>query len=136
MTPPGPWRLLARRTLAIWPLVLAAFGAMLLAAALLAAGPMYAGAAAQAGLERKLADAAVEAAGVDVTSRVGADGYGAASKRVVDRLRTALPGDPLIERVGESDSLAGPGRRRYVLAFADGLEEQATLRRGRWPSSG
>ena len=89
MTPPGAWRLIAKRTLAVWPLVLASFGAVLLAATLLAAGPMYAGAAAQAGLERKLADADVQQAGLDVTSRAEPAGYAGASERIVDEIGRA-----------------------------------------------
>ncbi len=135
VTPPGPWRLIAKRTLAVWPLVAVAFGAVLLAATLLAAAPMYAGAAAQAGLERKLADAEAETAGVDVTSRADVDGYAAQSRRVVAQLSAALPGEAPIHRVGESDSVAA-GERRYVLAFFDGIEREATLRRGRWPRAG
>ncbi len=131
--PPGPWRLIAKRTLAVWPLVAVSFGAILLAAALLAAAPMYAGAAAQAGLERKLADADAEEAGVDVTSRADVAGYERESGRVVEQLRLALPGDAPIHRVGESDSVASSGGRRYVLAFFDGIERHATLVRGRWP---
>ena len=75
VSPPSLWRLLAKRTLAVWPLGLAVFGAVLLAATLLATGPLYAEAAAQAGLERKLADADAEQAGLDVTGRVDPESY-------------------------------------------------------------
>ncbi|HET9507898.1 MAG TPA: FtsX-like permease family protein [Gaiellaceae bacterium] len=135
MTPPGPWRLIAKRTLAVWPLVLASFGAVLLAATLLAAGPMYAGAAAQAGLERKLADADAQRAGLDVTSRAEPAGYPGASGRIVDELRRTLPGDAAIHRIGESDSVADEGGRRFVLAFVEGIDAHATLDDGRWPQT-
>ena len=133
MTPPGPWRLIAKRTLAVWPLVAVSFGAILLAATLLAAAPMYAGAAAQAGLERKLADADAEQAGTDVTSRADRAGYARESGRVIEQLRLALPGDAPIHRVAESDSIGASDGRRYVLAFFDAIERHATLRSGRWP---
>ena len=133
MKPPGPWRLIAKRTLAVWPLVAVSFGAILLAATLLAAAPMYASAAAQAGLERKLADADAEQAGVDVTSRADRAGYERESERVLGRLRAALPGDAPIHRVAESDSVASSDGRRYVLAFFGGIERHAALRQGRWP---
>src|SRR5687767_138649 len=97
---------------------------------------MYAGAAAQAGLERKLADADVVEAGVDVTSRADVTGYEATSERVVGELRRALPGTAPIHRVAESDSVASTEGRRYVLAFFDGIEHHTTLRRGRWPDAG
>ena len=51
-------------------------GAVLLAASLLAAGPMYAGAATQAGLERKLADADATTDALDVRGYVS---WGSAS---------------------------------------------------------
>lgn len=135
MTPPGPWRLIAKRSLVVWPLVVVSFGAILLAATLLAAAPMYAGAAAQAGLERKLADANVEAAGVDVTARVGVDAYARESRRVVEQIRAALPGRAPIHRAGESDSIAAQNGRRYVLAFFDGVEGHVALREGSWPNA-
>ncbi|HWN22302.1 MAG TPA: hypothetical protein VNP93_10045 [Gaiellaceae bacterium] len=135
MRPPGPWRLIAKRTLAVWPLVAVSFGAILLAATLLAAAPMYAGAAAQAGLERKLADADAAEAGVDVTSRADVAGYDNASEQVVEQLRRTLPGGAPIHRVAESDSVGSSDGRRYVLAFFDGIERHATLRRGRWPDA-
>src|SRR5688572_2861412 len=134
MTPPGVWRLIAKRTLAVWPLVTVAFAAILLAATLLAAAPMYASAAAQAGLERKLADAGAQEAGLDVTSRTDVAGYERESRRVLDELRPALPGEAPIHRVAESDSVGSSDGRRYVLAFFDGIERHATLRRGRWPN--
>ncbi|MCP9487697.1 MAG: hypothetical protein MSC30_17765, partial [Gaiellaceae bacterium MAG52_C11] len=136
MTPPRPWRLLAKRTIAVWPLVAVSFGAILLAATLLAAAPMYASAAAQAGLERKLADADAEAVGVDVTSRVDVDGYAGASRKVITELRRTLPGRAPIHRVGESDSVRSSAGRRFVLAFVDGIEQHTTLRSGRRPKVG
>src|SRR5687767_110097 len=133
--PPSLWRVLAKRTLAIWPLGLASFGAVLLAATLLATGPLYADAAAQAGLERKVADADVERAGLEVSARVGPGSYGETSARIERELARAVPGRPAIHRLAESDSVAAADGRRYILGFVEGIDEHATIRRGRWPQA-
>ena len=135
MRPPSLWRVLAKRTLAVWPLGLASFGAVLLAATLLATGPLYAEAAAQAGLERKVADADAEQAGLDVSARVDPESYGDTSARIKAELTRAVPGLPAIHRLAESDSAEAADGRRYILGFVEGIEEHAALRRGRWPQA-
>jgi hypothetical protein len=135
VSPPSLWRLLAKRTLAVWPLGLASFGAVLLAATLLATGPLYAEAAAQAGLERKLADADAEQAGLDVSGRVAPESYARTSARIEEQLRRALPALDHVHRVAESDSVAAADGRRYILGFVEEIAEHATLRSGRWPDA-
>ncbi len=62
-----------RRSRAAWPIVASAGLICLLAASLLAAGPMYAGAVAIAGLQRVMTDAPVAEANIEVSMRLDPD---------------------------------------------------------------
>jgi hypothetical protein len=127
-------RLALRRMAAVWPLVAAVFVAATLAATLLAAAPIYAGAAAQAGLEETLRAAPPAEAGIEVSQRVSAGEYGVASasvRRELDAALGAAAGELL--RHAESDSFALEDGTRTVLAFYSGLEREGELVAGRWP---
>jgi hypothetical protein len=64
------WRLVLKRAASDRLIVAAAFLTVLLAAALLAAGPIYSEAVALSGLERTLADAPARDSGLEVSGRI------------------------------------------------------------------
>ncbi|MGH3007585.1 MAG: hypothetical protein ACRDOS_17060, partial [Gaiellaceae bacterium] len=64
----GVLRLVVQRAAASWPLLSGAFVTVLVAAALIAAIPIYSDAVAGAGLERSLASAPVEETSVEVSA--------------------------------------------------------------------
>ncbi len=129
-----------RRTLAAWPIVLAAGLTCLLASSLLAAGPMYANAVSIAGLHRVLADAPPANANVGVSMRVEPGRLDEVDGAVVGELSRALAGvgGPIV-RHARSDSFAlpmdlpGDTTDLVELAFAEGLEDHASLVEGAWP---
>ena len=130
-----------RRSRAAWPIVASAGLICLLAASLLAAGPMYAGAVAIAGLQRVMTDAPVAEANVEVSMRLDPEAAGAADRVVTPELERAL-GDVggTILRSGRSDSFGrrpfpetGPRTELVELGFAEGIEDHATLVAGSWP---
>ena len=129
-----------RRSRAAWPIVASAGLICLLAASLLAAGPMYAGAVAIAGLQRVMTDAPVSEANIEVSMRLDPDAAGAADRVVTPELERAL-GDVggTILRLGRSDSFGRPGpasgpRTDLIeVGFAEGIEDHATLVAGSWP---
>ena len=129
-----------RRSRAAWPIVASAGLICLLAASLLAAGPMYAGAVAIAGLQRVMTDAPVSEANVEVSMRLDPEAAAAADRVVAPELERAL-GDVggTILRAGRSDSFglpgpaSGPRTDLIEVGFADGIEDHATLVAGSWP---
>ena len=129
-----------RRSRAAWPIVASAGLICLLAASLLAAGPMYAGAVAIAGLQRVMTDAPVSEANIEVSMRLDPDAAGDADRVVTPELERAL-GDVggTIRRSGRSDSFGRPGpatgpRTDLIeVGFAEGIEDHATLVAGSWP---
>lgn len=133
-------RISLRRSRSDWPIVLAAGWFCLLAAALLAAGAMYATAVSTAGLQRVLADAPVAEANIEVRLRVPSDLLDDADAAVGQELQAAIepPGGTLL-RTATSDTFALPDqpadevRNLTVVAHAEGLAEQATLIDGEWP---
>jgi FtsX-like permease family len=136
-------RVSLRRTLAAWPIVLAAGLTCLLAASLLAAGPIYAEAVSLAGLHRVLADAPVDEANVQLVLRTTPADADATDRVVDDQLRAAMADvEGPIERFARSDSFSlpvspsGPQTDLVELAAADGLEAHATLVDGAWPTAG
>ena len=138
------WRVSLRRSRADWPIVAAAWLITLVAAALVAAGPIYWSASSTAGLQRTLAAAPVTA------TTIGVDLYGspahiaAIDRRVVADLRSAtatVNGDVLRDARGAS-TLALSGQPSVqsgdlgILGFLDALPDHATLRGGAWPTDG
>ena len=134
------WRVSLHRTRADWPIVAAAWLIVLLAATLLAAGPIYSSAVSLAGLHRVLDDADAADANIEVTARLAPAEAGDA----LDDVRAALErsfseiGVDVVAS-GRSDSFALPGqeadqvRDLAILGFLEGVEEHATLTAGAWP---
>ncbi len=133
------WRVSLLRTRADWPIVAAAWLTMLLAATLLAAGPIYSTAVSLAGLRQTLADAPVDAANVQVSERVDPAHAGGLDAAISTELeRAAGPSGGEIVRLGISDTFALPGqgdevRDLALLGFEDGIEDHASLVAGSWP---
>ena len=139
-SPLAGWRVSLHRTRADWPIVAAAWLITLLAAVLLAAGPIYASAVSIAGLHRTLADAPVTEANIEINMRSAPNGAAALDPAVRGELQRLI--EPLggtIRESGRTDSFALPDqpaggvRDLAVLGFAEGIEEHATLVSGSWP---
>jgi hypothetical protein len=134
------WRVSLHRTRADWPIVAAAALISLLAATLLAAGPIYSSAVSEAGLHRLLASAPTTEANLEIVARVTPERASEANSIVGEQLRRAV-GAAGVEVVasGTSDSFALPGqdpgevRDLATVAFQQGVEEHATLVSGAWP---
>jgi hypothetical protein len=140
-SPLGMWRVSLERMRVDWPIVGAAWLITLLAATLLAAGPIYSSAVSLAGLHRVLADASVPSANIEVTMRADAAEAAAIDATVTQALRDALGDLPTrIHWSGQSNTFALPGqdpdevRDLAVLGFADGIEAHASLVGGAWPA--
>jgi hypothetical protein len=143
LSPLAAWRVSLQRMRADWPMVAAAWLVTLLAATLLAAGPIYSDAVSLAGLRRVLADAPVEAANIEVTATIRGDEAVQRSQDVTALLDDAVRGVGAdIHRSAVSESYALPGqaeddvRDLAVLGFADGVERHASLVEGTWPEAG
>ena len=129
-----------RRSRADWPIVASAGLICVLAATLLAAGSIYAGAVSIAGLQRVLADAPVTRANVAVSSRLAPADSEAADAIVsaeIGRAFEATGGG--ITRYARSGTFALPDqppgevRELAVFGYAEGLADHATLLAGNWP---
>jgi hypothetical protein len=130
-----------RRSRATWPIVGAAGLICVLAATLMAAGPMYAGAVSISGLHRVLADAPVADANVAITLRAEPEAWQAIDDIASLELERAMGSvGGTIVRYGRSDTfeLPGPSTGPLIdlveLGFADGIEDHAELVGGAWPS--
>ena len=136
------WRVSLHRTRADWPIVAAAWLIVLLAATLLAAGPIYSSAVSLAGLHRVLDDADAADANIEVNARVAPAEADAALDDVTAELNRSLSeiGVDVVSS-GRSDSFALPNqaadqiRDLTVLGFLDELESHASLTSGRWPAT-
>jgi hypothetical protein len=124
-----------------WLIVAAAWLIALLAATLLAAGPIYASAVSLAGLNRVLTEAPAEVANVQASVRVEVGTATDVSQAVVDELQRAAGSvGGQVVRVGRSDTFVLPGqpadavRDLAVIGFMTGLDEHAMLTAGGWPS--
>jgi hypothetical protein len=124
-----------------WPIVAAAWLITLLAATLLAAGPIYSDAVSLAGLRRVLVDAPAVEANLEATAVVPPgelEFVSAEVRRQMTDVIGPLGGDIL--RSAESDSYALPVqpadgvRDIAVLGFAEGVAEHADLVEGSWPA--
>jgi len=137
------WRVSLRRTRADWPIVATAALIALLAATLLAAGPIYSAAVSEAGLHRLVASAPTTDANIEVTVRTSREGAAAAIDAVDGLLRQTVD-QPDLDPVTalESDTFALPGqdpgdvRDLVVLGSLDGIADHATLVDGAWPETG
>ena len=134
------WRVSLHRTRADWPIVAAAWLIVLLAATLLAAGPIYSSAVSLAGLHRVLDDAEVSDSNIEVTARLVPAEAAPALERVTDELRRSFGqvGVDVVESA-RSDTFALPNqppdqvRDLTVIGFLDGVAEHASLVAGGWP---
>ena len=131
-----------RRTRADWPIVATAALIALLAASLLAAGPIYSAAVSEAGFHRLVASAPTQDANIEVTVRTSPDKTEPAIDSVDGLLRDAVA-QPNLEIVTglESDTFALPGqdpahiRDLVVLGSLDGIRDRANLMAGAWPAT-
>jgi FtsX-like permease family protein len=135
------WRLVLKRAASDRLIVGAAFVTVLLAAALLAAAPIYSEAVALSGLQRTLADAPARDSGLEVSGRMPLADASSKGDRAEFGIRRVLGEDVAVYRAGTSDSFtvpSGDGRPEGALAvfgFYDGLKDHATLVSGEWPAS-
>src|SRR4029453_5127776 len=102
------WRLVLKRAASDRLIVGAAFVTVLLAAALLAAGPIYSESVALSGLERTLADAPARDSGLEVSGRIPLGDASATGDRVTKGIREVLGEDVPVYRSSFSDSFAIP----------------------------
>lgn len=120
-------------------MLLAAAVTIVLATALLAAGPQYAAAVAESGLRERLATEPGDDIGIEVSLRADSGRIADLDAVVTARLDATV--GPWLERtelVAESDSLRGgalPERHISALAAAPMLEGEASLVAGDWPRS-
>jgi hypothetical protein len=99
------------RTRADWPIVAAAWLIVLLAATLLAAGPIYSSAVSLAGLHRVLDDAAAADANIEVTARITPAEARDALTAVPEALQRSLAEIGVdVAAAGGSDSFALPNQ--------------------------
>lgn len=136
------WRVSLQRMRSDWPIVAAAWLITLLAATLLAAGPIYSDAVSLAGIRRVLIDAPTTTANVEVSALLPPGQVAVAGDAVRRELDHALSGlEPRIDRSARSETFALPGqpsdevRDLALLGFADGVERHAHLVAGAWPSA-
>ena len=139
--PPGAWRLVLKRAAHDRLVVAAAFLTILLAATLLASGPVYADAVALSGLRRTLDDAPVREVTIAVQGRLPAAETGSADERVTGTLEDVFgPDGVTIHRSGLSDSYALPAIEGVpedalaVFGYYDDLPGHAELVAGDWPA--
>ena len=102
------WRLVLKRAASDRLIVGAAFITLLLAAALLAAGPIYSEAVALSGLERTLEDAPARDSGLEVSGRIPLEDASSADDRVASGIHRVLGDGVAVYRSGTSDSYAVP----------------------------
>lgn len=138
----GAWLVSLRRTRADWPIVATAALIALLAATLLAAGPIYSAAVAEAGLHRLVESAPTPDANIEVTLRTSPDQAHPAIDTVEGLLRQAVAQpDLVIVTEAESDTFAVPGQDPsqvhdlLKLGSLDGVEDHVTLIEGSWPGT-
>jgi hypothetical protein len=136
------WRVSLRRTRADWPIVAAVWLITLVAAALVAAGPIYWSAASTAGLRRTLADASVTETSIQV-SLYGSPAHVAAidGKVTADLQGAVATVDGSVLRDVRSAATLILASRPWVregdlglLGFLDALPDHARLIDGSWPA--
>ena len=138
----GAWLVSLRRTRADWPIVATASLIALLAASLLAAGPIYSAAVSEAGLHRLVASAPTQDANIEVSVRTSPDKAAAAIDSVDGVLREAIAQPDLTIVTGlQSDTFALPGQAPdqvhdlVVVGSLGGVSDHANLIAGAWPET-
>ncbi len=135
------WRVSLHRTRADWPIVAAAWFITLLAAVLLAAGPIYSSAVALVGLHRSLAEASVADTTVQASLYAAPSDAEAADQPVTTELQAVIAplGGTIVRDVRSAGTLAisgAPGAAdgdQAIIGFLDALPDHATLVDGSWP---
>ncbi|HYL41585.1 MAG TPA: FtsX-like permease family protein, partial [Candidatus Binatus sp.] len=136
------WRVGLQRIRTDWPVVVAAWLIMLLAAVVFAAGAIYPSAASEAGLRRALADAPAADVQIELSRYGSATDAGAVDDRVRATMAAAIApvGGAIVRdwQVTPTFGLAdGSGAAdRLVLGALDDLPAHATLIAGSWPTGG
>ena len=136
------FRVSLRRSRADWPIVAAAWLVTLLAAALVAAGPVYWVAASSAGLGRTVADAPAGDTSIDVSLYGTPSHVADIDGSMVADLRQAIAtvGGSVLREVRSSATLTIASRPSIragdlaTLGSLDGLADHATLIDGSWPA--
>ncbi|MGB8359950.1 MAG: FtsX-like permease family protein [Acidimicrobiia bacterium] len=134
------WRLVRRRLAADWLVAGAAFATIILAIALLGAGPIYADAVALSALQRTLTDSAVTDSNITVEVSVYPDLFEQADatvRGVVDRATATTGAEVLTHIEAEAFQIGDAGSAGAVplasFQYFEGIPERATLVSGRWP---
>jgi ABC-type antimicrobial peptide transport system permease subunit len=137
------FRTVLKRLAADWLVAGAAFVTIILAIALLAAGPIYADAVALSSLQRTLADSAVTDSNINVKVNVFPDLYESADSTVratVKRATATTGSDVLAHIEAEAFQLAVEDQEDVVdlasFQFFERIEDRATIVSGRWPRTG
>lgn len=137
------WRTVIKRLFADWLVVAAVFVSVLLAAALLAAGPIYADAVTLSALRRSITDAPALAAGVSVELALFPQDYEPADRLARQELGRALAttggdvyGHLEADAYGLVDSSESELTELVALQSLEGVEGHAALTEGRWPGDG
>lgn len=137
------WRTVFKRLTADWLVAGAAFVTIILAIALLAAGPIYADAVALSALQRTLADSAVTDSNITVRVNVFPGLYDSADATVratVDRALSATGTETFAHIEADAFGLGLDGSDDSVdlasFQYFEGIEDRGALLAGRWPRSG
>lgn len=134
------WRTVIKRLVADWLIVAAVFSTVILATALLAAGPIYADAVTISALQRSLADAPVSTANIFAEVKVFPDDLGTAdevTRSVLSDAFATTGGDIYLHLEADAFGLgsdADPAELVSIQHFED-LEAKASLAEGVWPGS-
>lgn len=137
------WRVVVRRAISDRVILAAAVITILLAAMLVASGPIYADAVSLSAVRRTLADAEVQDANAVVIARVSPAGFAETNERTNTEITRAfaLTGGTVIRR-GTSDSYALPDQPGEtvtdltIFRFYDQIHAHATIVEGTWPQNG
>ena len=132
-----------QRSLADWPVVLAAWLLLVCATTLLATGVVYGDAVASGGLHRALLSAPPATRAIDVSLTAPTDSIASLDGGIRPEIENAIAatgGD--IVRVGQSGSFADAATPEAdvhdltVFASVEGLDDRAALVEGAWPTAG
>jgi hypothetical protein len=132
-----------QRSLADWPVVLAAWLLLVCATTLLATGVVYGDAVASGGLDRALFAAPPATRALDVALSTNPAGIDALDHAIRSELRDAMAstGGEIVRIVRSgpfADSTLSPKAVHDLTLFesVDGIEQRATLVGGAWPTAG
>lgn len=135
------WRTVIKRLVADWLVVVAVFVTVVLATALLAAGPIYADAVTTSALQRRLADAPVSTANIAALVKVFPEDLEATDEVTRSILAEALvtTGADIFSHIEadafglETDSNPSDTTDLAAIQYFEDIETKASLDEGRWP---